>query len=86
MNAATFGPSGNASRAATYSSKFVHVLVLVDGADDVFAGDRLDPGERSPASTPPTCTVGSEHDPSITVVTPCRSDSDSDGPLSTSTS
>ena len=61
-------------------------LVLVEGADDVVAGDRLDPAEEVAASTPSTWTVDSEQEPSITVVTPWRSDSDSDGPLSTSTS
>ena len=46
MKAATFGPSGNASRAATYSSQFVHVLCWSTARDDVFAGDRLDPAEQ----------------------------------------
>ena len=36
--------------------------------------------KMSPASTPSTWTVDSEHDPSITVVTPWRSDSASAGP------
>jgi len=42
--------------------------------------------KMSAASVPSTWTVDSEHEPSITVVTPWRNDSDSDGPLSTSTS
>ena len=46
MNAARFGPSGSDSSAATYSSAVCQVLVLVDGADDVLAGDRLDPAEQ----------------------------------------
>ena len=41
---------------------------------------------RSPASTDPTCTVDSEQEPTKTQVTPCRSDSLSAGPASTSMS
>ncbi|SLJ79616.1 Uncharacterised protein [Mycobacteroides abscessus subsp. abscessus] len=41
---------------------------------------------RSPAVSGPTCTVEIEHEPSSTVVMPCRSDSLSCGLPSTSTS
>ena len=45
MNAARLGPSGRASSACDVLLGVRPGLVLVDGADDVFAGDRLDPAE-----------------------------------------
>jgi hypothetical protein len=86
MNAATFGPSARASSAWMYSSQFVHVLCRSTALMTCSRGIASTRPKMSPASTPSTWTVDSEHDPSITVVTPCRNDSASDGPSSTSTS
>ena len=86
MKAATLGPSGRASSAAMYSSQFVQVLCWSMALMTCSRGIASTRPKISPASTPSTWTVDSEHEPSITVVTPWRSDSDSDGPSSTSMS
>ena len=86
MNAARFGPSGSDSSAATYSSPLVQVLCWSTASMTCSRGIASTRPKRSPASTPSTWTVDSEQDPSITVVTPWRTDSGSDGPPSTSTS
>jgi hypothetical protein len=86
MNAATLGPSGSASSAAMYWVELLHVLCLSTAAMTWSRGIASTRPNRSPASTPSTWMVDSEQEPSITVVTPCRSDSDSAGPSSTSTS
>ena len=86
MNAATLGPSGRASSAAMYSSQFVQVLCSSTAPITCSRGIASTRPKMSPASAPSTWTVDSEQDPSITVVTPWRSDSDSAGPSSTSTS
>jgi len=86
MNAARLGPNGRASSAWMYSSALVQVLCSSTAPITHSRGMASTRPKMSPASTPPTWTVDSEHDPSITVVTPWRSDSDSDGPTSTSTS
>ena len=86
MNAARLGPSGRASSAWMYSSAFVQVLCSSTAPITCSRGIASTRPKMSPASTPSIWMVDREHDPSITVVTPCRSDSDSAGPLSTSTS
>ena len=86
MKAARFGPSGRASSAAMYCSAFVQVLCSSTAAMTCSRGIASTLPKMSPASAPSTWMVDSEHEPSITVVTPWRSDSDSEGPLRTSTS
>ena len=86
MNAARFGPSGSASSAWTYSSHVRQVLCWSTAAMTCSRGMASTRPNRSPASVPSTWMVDSEQEPSITVVTPWRSDSDSAGPPSTSTS
>lgn len=86
MKAARLGPSGSDSSADKYSSQVVHVFLSSTAAITWSRGIASTRPNRSPASTPPTCTVDSEQDPSIAVVTPWRSDSDNDGPPRTSTS
>ncbi len=86
MKAARLGPSGRASSAAMYSSAFVQVLWSSMALMTCSRGIASTLPKISPASTPSTWTVDSEHEPSITVVTPWRNDSDSDGPLRTSMS
>ena len=86
MNAARLGPSGRASSAWMYSSAFVQVLCSSMALMTCSRGIASTLPKMSPASTPPTWIVDSEHEPSITVVTPWRNDSDSEGPLRTSTS
>ena len=86
MKAARFGPSGRASSAWTYSSAFVQALCSSIALMTCSRGIASTLPKMSPASTPPMWIVDSEHEPSITVVTPWRSDSESAGPLRTSTS
>lgn len=86
MKAAMLGPSGRDSSAWMYSSQFVQVLCCSTAEITWSRGIASTRPNMSPASPASTCTVDSEQDPSITVVTPCRSDSARAGPLSTSTS
>ena len=81
MNAARLGPSGSDSSAATYSSAVLQLLCLSTAAITCRRGIASTRPNRSPASTPPTCTVDSEHEPRKVVVTPWRTDSSSGGSL-----
>ena len=79
MKAARLGPKGSDSSAATYSLQFDQVLFWSTAAMTCSRGIASTRPNRSPASTPPMWMVDSEHDPSMTVVTPWRTDSASDG-------
>jgi hypothetical protein len=86
MNAARLGPSGRDSSAATYSCGVDQVWCSSTLRITCWRGIASTRPNRSPASTPPTCTVESEQEPRKIVVTPWRTDSASAGPASTSTS
>ena len=85
-NAATLGPSGRDSSAAMYSSPLVQSLCFSMASMTKSRGIASTRPKMSPASEASRYTVDSEHEPSSTVVTPWRNDSDSAGPPSTSTS
>ncbi len=86
MNAARFGPRGSDSSAPTYCSAVLQSLCSSTARITCWRGIASTRPKRSPASTPPTWTVESEHEPSSNVVTPCRTDSGRPGPSSTSMS
>lgn len=86
MNAATFGPSGSSSSACAYSWALLQLLPRATASMTCLRGIASTRPNRSPAVSGPTCTVEIEHEPSSTVVMPCRSDSLSCGLPSTSTS
>ena len=86
MNAARLGPRGSDSSASTYSLALDQVFAASTSLMTYCRGIASTRPKRSPASTPPTWTVDSEHEPSSSVVTPCRTDSGSPGPLRTSMS
>ena len=86
MNAVTFGPSGNDSKASMYSRALFHDLCSPTMRITCSCGIASTRPNRSAASPASTCTVDSEQEPMTIVVTPCRTDSDSVGAASTSAS
>ena len=86
MNAATFGPSGRDSSASTYSRALRQEPPRSRASMTKCRGIASTRPNRSPAVVGSTWIVDSEQEPIMIVVTPCRTDSLSAGPSSTSTS
>ena len=78
--------SGKASIASMYSAGVDHVLLASSAPKTYLRGTASTRLNRSAASSESAYTVDSEHMPSRTVVTPCRTDSRKPGSSSTSAS
>ncbi len=81
MNAAMLGPAGATPVRRRTPAALFQFLALSTASMTCSRGMASTRPNRSPASTPPTWMVDSEHDPISTVVTPWRTDSGRPGPV-----